>query len=188
MFIISASFLSIYLAAYGVVAAPTHSRRSTASQNSLDDASYPVLVDIQFSASDVCGDQISAPVSAITFPESHGEGVQDGDTIRLEVDQKSLKAAKTDDSCGSAFRPKKCHEEGVPNPVMIVFKKEDGGFWQISCERQDSEEQPAEDNSDNTEKSEPSAAEDKSKDIEKQIKEKNSNKSISVNEFDIEVI
>ncbi|KAK6532028.1 hypothetical protein TWF694_003191 [Orbilia ellipsospora] len=189
MYIISASLLSVYLAAYSVVAAPTHSRRSTASQNSLpgDEVPFAVLVDIDFSGAEICGQQIHAPVSAITFPESHGQAIQDGDTIRLEVDQQSLKDAKTDEACGSAFRPKKCHEEGVPNPVTIVFIKEDGGFWHITCEPQNFEEQPSEDPSE-TEEPQPSATEDKSSEIEKKIKEKNSGKSISVNEFDIEVI
>ncbi|EPS35844.1 hypothetical protein H072_10705 [Dactylellina haptotyla CBS 200.50] len=183
MFARSSSLLSLYLAIFGASAAPL-GHRPYHSQNSVDSADLPVLVDITFSFVNIRFDGVSAPANTLRFPGGFGgsDREQDADNLRLEVDAQSLKEAKSDPLCGGFFsgatRHVDCHSqesEGEYLMPMAVFRRPAGGYWRISCEL------PI----DTTPRGLPEYSAD---DVESQIKEKNSGKDVAVSEFDIEIV
>ncbi|KAJ6260028.1 hypothetical protein Dda_5673 [Drechslerella dactyloides] len=131
----STSLLSLYLATYGVLAAPQGNRL----QNPLTDVAK-LLVDINLDSAMICGDEISAPISAIALPKVLSANSRDSRSgiIRVQIDPTTLKAAKTDELCNGAF------SNGVPEDgsllknaesVVVVFKKTGSGLWGLKCDR-----------------------------------------------------
>ncbi|KAF3901430.1 hypothetical protein ABW21_db0201554 [Orbilia brochopaga] len=179
----STCLLSLYFAAYGTLAAPTQppGRRS---QKPLDDVAR-LLVDIRLESAVVCGDEISAPISAIDLSRPVGANTQDlrSGIIRVQVDPETLKVAKTDELCNGALAkgiPEHGNALADTESLVIVFKKTPSGLWGLKCDRP-----IVKDNADREKKS---SAEADGDDVESIIKKKNGQRNIAVSEFDIEIL
>ncbi|KAK6343876.1 hypothetical protein TWF696_007529 [Orbilia brochopaga] len=185
----STSLLSLYLAAYGALAAPTQLQGSRP-QKPLDDVAK-FLVDIRLESAMVCGDEISAPISAIALPHPAGTNTRDSRSgiIRVQIDPKTLKAAKTDELCNGAFAhglPEDVNMLEDADSLVIVLKKTSSGLWGLKCDRPIVKSK-SDDDTTNVEKRS-SAAKAGSDDVQNKITEKNGRQNIAVSEFDIEVL